>query len=55
MSFQMNQADPYAHVVTPIELNLVQPVDKNSQFFTPRQIEAEKLARNIYELTLLLS
>jgi hypothetical protein len=50
MTFQMNQAGLYAHVVTPTKLNLFQAVDENSQFFTPRQIEVAKLARNMNEI-----
>jgi hypothetical protein len=46
----LNQAGLCPHVVIPIELNLVQTVDENTRYFTPRQIEAAKLARNTYDM-----
>jgi hypothetical protein len=50
LPFHMNHAGPYAHMVTPGGLSLVQTINENSQFFTPRQIEAAKRARNLYEM-----
>jgi hypothetical protein len=50
MAFHMNQAGLYAHMVPPAGLSLVQTINENSQFFTPRQIEAAKRARNLYEM-----
>jgi hypothetical protein len=46
----MNQAGLYAYVVPSFGLSLVQTVHENSQFFTPRQIESAKLARDLYEM-----
>jgi hypothetical protein len=46
----MNQAGLYAYVVPPIGLSLVQTINENSQFLTPRQIEVAKRARNLYEM-----
>jgi uncharacterized short protein YbdD (DUF466 family) len=46
----MNQAGLYAYVVPSFGLSLVQTVHENSQFFTPRQIESSKLARDLYEM-----
>jgi hypothetical protein len=50
MIFNMNQAGLYAYVVPSAGLSLVQTVHENSQFFTPRQIESAKLARDLYEM-----
>jgi hypothetical protein len=50
MSFRMSQAGLYTYTAPPTGLSLVQTVSENSQFFTPRQIEAAKLARNMYEM-----
>jgi hypothetical protein len=50
MTFYMNQAGLYAYMVPPSGLSLVQTISENSLFFTPRQIEAAKCARNLYEM-----
>jgi hypothetical protein len=50
MVFNMNQAGLYAYVVPSVGLSLVQTIHENSQFFTPRQIESAKLARDLYEM-----
>jgi hypothetical protein len=50
MIFHMNQAGLYAHVVPPIGISLVQTINENSQFLTPRKIEVAKRARNLYEM-----
>jgi hypothetical protein len=50
MVVNMNQAGLHAYVVPSAGLSLVQTVHENSQFFTLRQIESAKLARDLYEM-----
>jgi hypothetical protein len=46
----MNQSGLYAYTVPSAGLSLVQTVHENSQFFTPRQIESARLARDLYQI-----
>jgi hypothetical protein len=50
MDFKMNKARLYAYKVPVQGTNLIQTVSENTQFFTPRQIEMAKQARNLHQM-----
>jgi hypothetical protein len=50
MNFKMNPLGLYVYKAPDLGLSLAQTINENCKYFTPRQIEAAKRSRDLYEM-----